>query len=99
MGCVEGWREAIVLPWKAVKKANTELPSGSVVKNLLANAEDTVSIPDLGRLRCCEELSSCTTATEPVLLSPGATTMEVLHALESMLRNKRSHHHEKPTHN
>ena len=50
MGCVEGWREAIILAWKAVKKANTGLSSGSVVKNLLANAGDTVSIPDLGRL-------------------------------------------------
>ena len=50
VGCTEGWREAIEPAWKADKKANTGLSCGSVVKNLLANAGDTVSIPDLGRL-------------------------------------------------
>ena len=48
---------------------------------------------------CCEELSSRTTAAEPVLLSPGAATMEVMRALEPMLHNRRNHHNEKPTHN
>ena len=44
-----------------------------------------------------EQLSPCATTTEPALQSPRATTTEPA-CLESMLRNKRSHHNEKPAH-
>ena len=54
-------------------------------------------IPDV-----LEQLSPCTTSTEPGLWSPGATTTEPrcsnycsLHALKSVLHNKRSHRNEK----
>ena len=48
-----------------------------MVKNLPANAGDAGSIPALGKSHLPEEqLSPCTTATEPVLLSQGAATME-----------------------
>ena len=44
------------------------LPGGSVVKNPPANAGDTGSIPGSGRSHMgAEQLSPCTTATEPVL--------------------------------
>ncbi|KAJ8794518.1 hypothetical protein J1605_018971 [Eschrichtius robustus] len=52
-----------------------------------------------------EQLNLCATTTEPVLKSPRATTTEA-HVpqllkptrLEPVLRNKRSHHNEKPVH-
>ena len=52
-----------------------------------------------------EQLSLCTTTTEPVLLSPGTTTTEPmchnywsLCTLESMIHKKRSHCNEKLAH-
>ena len=43
-------------------------PGGSVIKSLPANAADMGSIPDPGRSHIAmEQLSLCTTATEPVL--------------------------------
>ena len=59
-------------------------PGGSVVKNLSANAGDTGSIPGLGRshilwssyARMPQLLSLCSTAWEPQLLSPRATTTD-----------------------
>ena len=44
-----------------------------------------------------EQLSLCTTTTEPGLQSPGAATTEALSALEAVLLNKRIHRNEKPT--
>ena len=43
-------------------------PGGAVVMNLPANAGDTGSIPGQGRFpHATEQLSLCTTTTEPVL--------------------------------
>ena len=68
-------------------------PGSSVVKNALANAADTGLIPDPGRshVLTVEELSPCTTTTEPVLQKLGATTTEAS-ALELVLSNKKSPH-------
>ena len=60
-------------------------PDGPVVKNLPASAEDTGSIPGLGR----SHVPWSNGAREP-LLKPARP--------EAMLHNKRSHHNEKPTH-
>ena len=62
-----------------------EFPSGPVVKNLPAHAEDTGSIPGPGRFHMLW-------ATKPMHLS------YQVHALEPMLHNKRSHRNEKPPH-
>ena len=45
-----------------------------------------------------EQLSPCATATEPVLWSPLATQLLKPKCLEPVLRNKKSHHNEKPAH-
>ena len=50
-------------------------PSGTVVKNLPANAGDTGSSLGPGRSHT-EQLSPCATTTEPVLYSLRATTTE-----------------------
>ena len=62
-------------------------PGGPVVKNQPANAGDTGSIPSWGTKipHAVEQLSLCTTTTEPV-------------HLEFMLLKKRSHHKKKPIH-
>ena len=73
-------------------------PGGSVVKNPPANAGDTGSSPGLGRSHMPRSneahvpqlLSLHSRACEPQLLKPTC--------LEPMLRNKRSHHNEKPMH-
>ena len=81
-------------------------PGGPVVKNLLGEAGETGSIPDLARFHMLQglELSLCTTTTEPVLLSPRTAATEPTglnyrspHALQPVLRNKRSHYSEKPS--
>ena len=59
---------------------------GPVVKNLPASAEDTGSIPGLGR----SHIPWSNWAREPQLLKPTHP--------ELMLHNERSHHNEKPTH-
>ena len=79
-----------------------------MVKNVPANAGDTGSSPGLGRShmpRALKLLSLCSTAHEPQLLSPRAATTEACELqllkpthLEPMIRNKRSHHNEKPAH-
>ena len=75
-----------------------DFPGGAVVKNPPANAGDTGSIPGLGRshmlqsnwARAPQLLSLRSRAREPQLLKPTC--------LEPVLRNKRSHCNEKPTH-
>ena len=74
-----------------------------MVKNPPANAGDMGSIPGPGRSHM--KLSPCTTTTEPALYSLRATTTEACAPqllkpvrLEPVLRNKRSHHNEKPAH-
>ena len=48
-----------------------------MVKNPPAKAGDTGSIPGRGRFpHAVEQLSPCTTTTEPALLSPRAATTE-----------------------
>ena len=78
---------------------------GSMVKSSLANAGDMGLIPGPGRFPpAMEELSPCATTTEPMLLSPRAsTTGPTSHnwsrsTLEPMLCNKTNHHNEKPAH-
>ena len=76
-----------------------------MVKNLPARAGDIGSSPGLGRshmlrsneARAPQLLSLHSGAWEPQLLSPCATTTEAAR-LEPVLRNKRSHHNEKPVH-
>ena len=63
-----------------------DFSGGTVDKNLRANAGDVGSIPDLEDSTCC----GATEARGPQLLKP--------ECLEPVLRNKRSHHNEKPTH-
>ena len=54
-------------------------PVGSIVKNLLVKVGDMDLIPHLGRFHVAtEQLSPCTTAVEPVLWGPGATTTETM---------------------
>ena len=72
---------------------NRDFPGGTVVKNPPANAGDTGSIPGPGR----SHMPWSNEAREPQLLSSCATTTEPM-CLEPVLRNKRSHHNEKPTH-
>ena len=91
---------------KTSKMSLRDFPGGAVVKNPPANAGDTGSIPGLGRshmLRSDEVhvpqlLSLHSRACEPQLQSPCAATTEAC-APRAMLRNKRSHHNEKPAHN
>ena len=46
---------------------NMGFPGSSMVKNLLANAEDAGSIPGPGRLHIiAEQLSPCLTTTQPM---------------------------------
>ena len=64
-------------------------PRGSVVKNQPANEGDSGSISGPGRSQHAEEqLSPCTTSTEPMLSSPGATTTK-LQLLKPAHRNYR----------
>ena len=58
----------------------------SLVKSLPASAGDTGSIPDPGRSHV------------PWATKPGAPQLLRLHALDLVLRNKRTHHNEKPMH-
>ena len=55
-----------------VKRHYGGFPGGSVVKNLPANAGDMGLIPgwSWNIPHATEQLSPCTTATEPVILSP-----------------------------
>ena len=78
-----------------------------MVKNPPANAGDKGLIPAWsGKIpHAAEQLSPCATTTEPVLYNPCATTTEASEpqlpkpaCLEPVLRNKRSHHNEKPAH-
>ena len=86
-----------------------DFPGGPVVKNLPSNAGDVGLIPGRGTKipQAVGQLSPWATTTvpashnywarEPQLLSPRATTTEPT-CLEPVLRNKRSHHNEKPVH-
>ena len=75
-----------------------------MVENPPANAGDTGSIPGLGRsllpwsnkAHVPQLLSLHSRACESQLLSLRATTTEA-RAVEPVLRDKRSHHNEKPT--
>ena len=51
------------------KPYSQNFPGGLKVKNLPENAEDTGSIPVLGRFHTRGELGPCTTTTEPMLHS------------------------------
>ena len=62
-----------------------DFPSGTVHKNLPANAGDTGSIPGL-------EDSTCHRAAEPVCHNLGACALEPMH------HNQRSHRNERPVH-
>ena len=79
-------------------------PDGSVVKNRTCSATDTKSDPwskkiphAMGQLKPMALLNLHSRACEPQLLSPCTATTEA-HLLEPVLRNKRSHSNEKPTH-
>ena len=51
-----------------LKSDKQDFPGGAVVKNPPANAGDTGSSPGLGRFpHAVEQLSPCTTTTEPAL--------------------------------
>ena len=84
----------------SILKVGEGFPGGSVVKNSLANARDTGSIPDAGRSHMPQSnsawvpqpLSLCSRAREPQLLSSCATTTEA-HA-----PSKRDHCRERLTH-
>ena len=55
---------------QSIKSWDWGLPGGSVVKNLPVNAGDMGSIPSLRKTpHAVEQLSLCTTTTEPVLLT------------------------------
>ena len=83
---------------QVLKSVFLGFPGGAVDKNLPANAGDTGSIPGPGRshmpwsneARAPQLLSLRSRAREPQLLKPAH--------LEPVLRNKRSHCNEKPTH-
>ena len=70
-------------------------PGSSVVKNALANAADTGLIPDPGRshVLTVEELSPCTTTTEPVLQKLGATTTEAWCSRACAQQQEKPSHH------
>ena len=54
-----------------------DFPGGAVVKNPPANARGHGVEPWSGKIpHAAEQLSPCTTTTEPVLWSPQATTTE-----------------------
>ena len=68
-----------------LKLEDRDFPGGAVVKNLRANAGDTGSSPGPGGFpHASEQLSPCATTTESTCLEP-------------VLRNRRSHHSEKPS--
>ena len=85
-------------------------PGGAVVENLPAGAGDTGSSPGLGGshmpqsgwARAPQLLSLCSRARVPQLLSLRSRAREPQllkpTCLEPVLRNKRSHCNEKPTH-
>ena len=63
--------------WPLFVAVRGPLIGGAVVKNPPANAGDTGSSPGPGRSHiAAEQLSPCTTTTEPALWSPWATTTE-----------------------
>ena len=66
-------------------------PGGPGIKNLPSSARDTGSIPGLGRCHMPQ-------AAKPVGHRYGAHVSQLLKvvSLESVLRNKRSHQHQKP---
>ena len=94
------WIYALPLTLRLAFKKNQRwgFPGGLVVGSLPANAGDAGLIPGLGgshmlrssKARAPQLLSLCSGAREPRLLK--------LVRLEPVLRNKRSHHNEKPTH-
>ena len=80
-------------------------PGGSVVKKPLTNAGERSHFLIQEDPHASEQLSPCATTIEPVLWSPGASPTEPaccnnwsLHALESMLHDKKSYCSEKPMH-
>ena len=86
-------------------KKHQGFPGGAVVGSLPVNAGDTGSSPGPGRSHMprsnwahVPQLLSC--ALEPTSHNYWAHVPQLLKpaCLEPMLRNKRSHHHEKPTH-
>ena len=76
-------REDDVLSFKELSRG---FPGGAVVKNPPANAGDRGSSPGPG----VSHMTRSNEARVPQLLKPAR--------LEPMLRNKRSHHNEKPPH-
>ena len=68
------------------QKQNNAFPGGAVVKNPPASARDTGSSPGPRR----SHMRQSNKALKPQLLKPAR--------LEPVLRNKRSHHNEKPVH-
>ena len=73
-------------------------PGSSVVRNQPANAEDTGLIPDLRRSHMPQSNYPMHHNSSVCALEPGSRNCCRLCALESMLCNKRSHHHEKLAH-
>ena len=49
------------------EKVLKNFPGGAVIKNSPTNARDMGSTPGLGRSHTLEQLSLCTTTTEPVV--------------------------------
>ena len=82
-----GWDENIMgLAHLKAKEQGRDFPGGPAVKNLPANAGDTGSIAGPGRYH----MLWSNYAHVHLLMSP--------HALEPVLRNKRSYRGEKPMH-
>ena len=82
----------IVINYASIKNyANRDFPGGTVVKNPPVSAWDAGSIPGPGR----SHMPQSNLARAPQLLKP--VCLEPVR-LEPVLRNKRSHHSEKPAH-
>ena len=75
-----------------IKTLGRGFPGGSVVKNPPANAGDMGWIPGSREIpQATEQLSPCTTTTEPVFQSPGISTTEALEP--SAPRQRKVPHH------
>ncbi|KAJ8787142.1 hypothetical protein J1605_000485 [Eschrichtius robustus] len=108
-----GWRQDAELPGGLLSQAaraalhffNFRASSPSALR-VLAEVQEGRAWPCSGKIpRAAEQLSQCTTSTEPALWSPRATTIEARKPqllkptrLEPVLRSKRSHCNEKLVH-
>ena len=79
-------------PWQEEKAVKRDFPGDAVVENLPADAEDTGLIPGPGRSHMPRSnYWACA-------LEPASHNYWSPCTLKPMLRNKRSHHNEKPMH-